>query len=172
MTKRQYVFREGARVGGVKPEIAAKELQRLQKAGAITAPAVVEAARPDDAPLHPVFEWDDEAAADEYRLEQARRLIRAVQVIENDQPPRSIFVHVQPLTGRDGNYQQLDTLIHSPDAYVMALAAARRRVASAREAVAELHRVAEGVKPSDYIARIALAAQALATAEQAVRALH
>lgn len=41
---------------------------------------VVEAARQPDSPLHPFFEWDDSVAAYEYRLNQARALIRSVRV--------------------------------------------------------------------------------------------
>lgn len=39
---------------------------------------VIADARPDDSPLHSHFEWDDGIAADEYRREQARELIRSV----------------------------------------------------------------------------------------------
>ena len=37
---------------------------------------VVEAARPANSPLHTRFTWDDSAAAHQFRLEQARTLIR------------------------------------------------------------------------------------------------
>lgn len=55
-----------------------KELERIRKANdGILRPAdVVFAARSKSSPLHDWFEWDDGKAADEYRLEQARRLIR------------------------------------------------------------------------------------------------
>jgi hypothetical protein len=48
--------------------------------GRLTAPLVVEAARPEDAPLHSQFEWDDGVAAEKYRLTQARHLITSVKV--------------------------------------------------------------------------------------------
>jgi hypothetical protein len=48
--------------------------------GILTAQAVVDAARPDDHPLHLHFEWDDEKAGEKYRVAQARQLIRIVKL--------------------------------------------------------------------------------------------
>lgn len=43
--------------------------------GCVTAQTVLEASRDTGALLHPCFEWSDTAAAEAYRLEQARHLI-------------------------------------------------------------------------------------------------
>jgi len=48
--------------------------------GFLTPRTVVEAARPEGSRLHPFFLWDDQAAAEEYRLAQARHLVRSVQI--------------------------------------------------------------------------------------------
>lgn len=61
-------------------KIIGPELERLATDGAVRAPEIVEAARPADAPLHRYFEWDDAAAAEEYRLDQARKLARSIVV--------------------------------------------------------------------------------------------
>jgi hypothetical protein len=50
--------------------------------GRLTPTAVVEDAQSEDSPLHPFFEWDDDKAAHEHRLDQARRLIRSVKINE------------------------------------------------------------------------------------------
>lgn len=42
---------------------------------------VVEAARYKDSPLHSYFEWDDKKAASAYRIDQARDLIRRVEMV-------------------------------------------------------------------------------------------
>ena len=47
--------------------------------GQLTPANVVEAARAEDHPLHSRFEWDDGMAAEKYRLNQARQLIRVVR---------------------------------------------------------------------------------------------
>lgn len=48
--------------------------------GALTPTAVLEAATPEDHPLHSRFEWNDSVAGHHYRIIQARDLIRSVKV--------------------------------------------------------------------------------------------
>lgn len=60
-----------------------KCLARLEREGTITPDAVVEDARNVASPLHDLFEWDDSKAAHEYRLDQARAIIRTVRVVVN-----------------------------------------------------------------------------------------
>lgn len=53
------------------------ELVRIyQRDGILTPDAVVVDAQAKTSPLHPHFEWDNKAAAHQYRLDQARELIR------------------------------------------------------------------------------------------------
>jgi hypothetical protein len=58
---------------------ALKEVERKGD-GIIEATAVVSAAKPIHSPLHNCFEWDDTKCGEEYRLYQARNLIRTVTV--------------------------------------------------------------------------------------------
>lgn len=53
-------------------------LARLYQQGRLTPTNVVRAAKNSNSPLHDCFEWDDGAAAQQWREEQARALIRAV----------------------------------------------------------------------------------------------
>lgn len=57
-----------------------EELKRIAVAngGHLRAPDVVEAARDKKSVLHSQFEWDDTAAAEKFRISQARGLIRVV----------------------------------------------------------------------------------------------
>lgn len=48
--------------------------------GQLTPASVVESARPDDAPLHDRFEWDDAVAGEKFRLVQAHELIQSVRI--------------------------------------------------------------------------------------------
>ena len=48
--------------------------------GRLTPTQVVNAARDESSPLHSCFEWDDGLAAESWRIEQARELIRSVKV--------------------------------------------------------------------------------------------
>lgn len=64
-------------------QAAIDELSRIAKEGGgrLTAAEVVQHARDPASPLHHLFEWDDEKAAHEHRLDQARALIRSCQVV-------------------------------------------------------------------------------------------
>lgn len=68
--------------------------------------AVVEAARPDDHPLHDRFTWDDTEAARQHRISEARNVIRSVRLIDAGHPeaPRSLraYVNLRANTGPGG----------------------------------------------------------------------
>lgn len=59
---------------------ARDELARLAVDGRITPEAVVAAARPKNSALHRYFEWRDKDAAHQFRLAQARALLRSIRV--------------------------------------------------------------------------------------------
>lgn len=100
----KYEFAEGARLqSGAKLDDADAvgqhlEMLREKCKGELTPKDVIDDAKNHNSPLHSFFEWDDGAAADQYRLQQARGLIRAVvAVITNDNEPATrmqAFVHV------------------------------------------------------------------------------
>ena len=66
----------------MKNPIIVAELRRIaEEHGGTLKPAdVVESARAEESPLHPHFQWDDDLAAEQWRLQQARQLINAVVV--------------------------------------------------------------------------------------------
>lgn len=74
------------------------ELLRQQAKGELTPNDVLKDARHNNSPLHGYFEWDDTAAAEEYRLSQARGLIRSVVAIyvSDGKPAKRMraFVHI------------------------------------------------------------------------------
>lgn len=101
-----YEFSEGARFqpGATKaadPNTVGQHLEFLRREfkGELTPVDVVKDARNPNSPLHPFFEWDDSEAAEQYRLQQARGLIRAVVAVyrSDDKPDRKMkaYVHVR-----------------------------------------------------------------------------
>ncbi|WP_128270364.1 hypothetical protein [Paenirhodobacter populi] len=74
------------------------DLLRKQQHGELTPKDVVSDARNPNSPLHSFFEWDDGEAAEQYRLQQARGLIRSVVAIytREDAPAVKMkaYVHV------------------------------------------------------------------------------
>lgn len=67
------------------------ELETIRnRDGIITPEAVVLAACDDRNPLHEEFCWDDSQAAHAYRLDQARSLIRSIEVVYDEAPTRQV----------------------------------------------------------------------------------
>jgi hypothetical protein len=91
----------------VKAGVAGHELERIRSEsnGQLHASTVVEESRAEDAPLHPVFEWDDGKAADEYRKNQARQLISSIRVVyESPDASRQSRMYVNVTTGGGRHY--------------------------------------------------------------------
>ncbi len=67
--------------------------------GMVQAADLVNEARPKQAPLHNLFEWRNGVAAEKFREEQARRVIRAVRTVfdeTSDEPIETVaFVRVR-----------------------------------------------------------------------------
>jgi len=85
-------------------------IELRQRQGVLTPQIVVEDARPKNSVLHDRFTWDDAEAAEAYRLDQARDLIRSVRVqyvehdgqisstrafVNIDRPPKREYVPVE-----------------------------------------------------------------------------
>lgn len=114
----------------LKPEVAGERIRELtvQHGGTLTAEIVVEDARATSSPLHDAFEWDNRQAAHEYRLEQARALIRCLRVVVEpvgDLPSaRRLMVHVRRTEVREEVSAELeDRPARSDSVYVQADAA-------------------------------------------------
>jgi hypothetical protein len=63
------------------------ELQRIMDKnpdGLLKTEEIVDAARDEDSPLHPYFNWDDKDAADRFRLEQAKQLVNHFTIYSED----------------------------------------------------------------------------------------
>lgn len=98
-----YEFADNARFQSGAVQNAAEvgahlELLRKQTKGELTPQDVLADAKNHNSPLHSFFEWDDGEAAEQFRLQQARGLIRSVVAIytSKDQPATRVraYVHV------------------------------------------------------------------------------
>lgn len=76
-----YGWRPGSRVS-LDAQKAGEALARIEKShnGLLEPEMVVASARDEKSPLHPHFEWDDAVAAEAFRTDQARELIRAITI--------------------------------------------------------------------------------------------
>lgn len=92
------------------------ELERIQAEnnGLLLPEDVVEAARVKESILHDKFTWDDTAAADRYRLWQARQLITAVVTILPNDPKKAEvvqFVSLKSDRNDNGGYRSLPIVL-------------------------------------------------------------
>ena len=166
-----------SKIRKLKDEVNA-EMIRLHKLNDGLRPSeVVEAASKKDSPLHGEYQWDNKKAGHEYRLIQARVMIRHVVItLEPDKPER--FVHIPASSSEDvdsgeGVYQPISLVIEHPDWFARALGAAQAKLAGAKLAFNELQSAAErGDRADDRVPVILAAMAALEIADAAVKRLH
>ena len=145
MVKKNYVYKKTAFVRrGVKAQTAGEELQRIQKEhGEVTPPLVVDEARPDESPIHEVFEWDDWEAAEQYREHQARNLIRSIEIVETQTgKTEPVFIHVQS----EKAYLPTQVVVNNVDLFEEARNAAERRLREASASLKQLKQIANDKK--------------------------
>ena len=86
------------------------ELERLKSGGVVRPVDVVEAARDEESPLHDWFQWDDDEAAHQYRLLQARNLLRVYVNVEpspDAEPVRAFVSLTSDRVKEGGGYRAL-----------------------------------------------------------------
>jgi len=92
-----------------------KELEIIKERndGIIRAQDIVDYARNPNTALHTQFEWDDSIAAEKFRIQQARQVLRVfVSVVKNDQPPIRTFVSLDSdRLNRGGGYRDVGDVL-------------------------------------------------------------
>lgn len=93
--------------------------ERIKASGKdLTAETLLADAATQSSALHRFFEWDNNKAAHQYRLEQARRLIRSVEVVLEDakgkKVPMRAYFSVRNTEGTQ-SYQPMEYVFDSPD---------------------------------------------------------
>jgi hypothetical protein len=140
-----YNFRRGAEIDRIDAQTAGEELARItEQHDGLTPAVVVDESRPDDAPLHPVFEWDDAVAAELHRQHQADALIKAVQVVrEKSEPDEPVFVKVRSVR----NYQPVEKVVKRLDLFEEAFRDACERLSEAEAALHQLVSISARLRP-------------------------
>lgn len=88
---------------GIDPDTAVTELERIEQIfGCLTPENILKASVPEDSVFHVLFDWNDETAAHQYRLAQARTILNNVEIkIISDGGERVIPVY-EVVTRQDG----------------------------------------------------------------------
>lgn len=80
MVYKKYYWKNDINLG-CSAQDAGETIEMLEKRdGSITGQSFLDESRPEESPTHNCFEWDDDEAAEKYRLMQARWVINAIQV--------------------------------------------------------------------------------------------
>lgn len=94
---RKWYWKESSKFRSIPAEIAGEHLEKIRaKNGGYLRPInVLSDARSEKSPLHNVFEWDDSAAGEKYRLQQASEILRSIEKIE-----------VRVINGKDRDFRE------------------------------------------------------------------
>lgn len=159
---------------GVAADVAGSELERIHSEfGSVTPAIVVEEARPVDAPLHAAFTWDNSKAAEQFRLIEARNLIRSVHVIsEAGEDQGCAFVHLTVTDeGEAGAYLPVADVVNSPDLLAIAVRGLSARLEGAQRALADLEAQARAAKQHKTVKHVSRARKATETATRELGAI-
>lgn len=173
MSEKRYEWSDHSRFK-VDPQVVGEELERIrERDGGVTVDAMLEEARPDEAPLHPLCTWDDSIAGEKWRKHELRQVPRSLKVITSEKESRPAYVHIQPaVSGQSGYYQDTKVAIANIDEYALAFKAAYQRIEQAQAALRDLERVAQGgntKRDRDRRAMLKQVEQALSVASAALQ---
>ena len=135
-----YQWKPGARIKADAQE-AGEVLNRLEREGRLSAKGLLDESRPEDAPLHKEFEWNDGVAAENWREHQARHIIASILVLpEKSGPVRGFF----KIERSDNRYESIQTILESRDKTKLLL----------EEAFKDLARMEQKFKGLDRLQRV------------------
>src|SRR5215471_6270125 len=113
---------------------------RLAHGGKLRPPDVVAAARPKSDILHVHFTWDDSVAAEEFRIWEARELIRSVRVI-HDEKEVAEYYNVRVVPVEESYYAPKEVLVKQQDVFTLAFAQLVEKVNAAKRSLDELQHI-------------------------------
>lgn len=123
------------------PNITGRMCEELEKTeDGLTAQTLLDANRPKDAPLHREFEWDDAAAAEAYRLDQARYILRSLVIVPSEDKPKETVRAI--FTIGEGRYESIRTILATPEKKSALLVVALRELEAFKRKYATLEELA------------------------------
>lgn len=146
-----YYWRDGYRGHKGNPQEIGEELEKIQQEnGYISAEVVVSSATSETSVLHPYFEWDDGEAANQYRLTQARLLVRSVSVqilSANDSDKKLTTRAFVEIKGEEGPYMSLNVVVKNNELRAQLIKQARQDIYVFENKYSVLEEVIEILQP-------------------------
>lgn len=132
---KKFVAVKGSRLNNEQAQIIGEELELIkQNNGQLTPEAIVRQAKAKKSRLHGFFDWDDKTAAGQYRISQARYLLRSIEVhyVAEKSEPKSIkaFYSVTNKTDKKEEriYVSLGDMVKNKDYRQQVIERARREM--------------------------------------------
>lgn len=119
-----YKWKEGSH-HKVSAQVAGEVCEELEERGELNAENLVDVSRPEDAPLHDEFEWNDDIAAEMYRRTQAGAIIRHLAVKTETKAPVRAFFNIEV---RNKEFEHIQTIVRNEDKYATLLNQALREL--------------------------------------------
>ena len=150
-----YKWKSGARAP-VSAQVAGEVCEQMSSNGELTPKALVDASRPEDAPLHKAFEWDDEKAAEAYRETQAAYIIRHIEVKREDmeEPVRAFFT-APTMSTTPCQYHSVEAILHDADGRDALLDSARRELEAFTRKYRQLAELADVIAAAEKLLDVA-----------------
>lgn len=108
----------GSRLRKADAEVLGQTFENLKSTGPLTAERVLQEASRSNSALHRFFQWDDQKAAHQYRLTQARQLLRSIEVVIEDakgkKVPMKAYYNVRDADGQR-EYASMEFVFDTPD---------------------------------------------------------
>lgn len=146
----KYAYRDHQGYPGLDPDLLAGELIRIrEKHGVLTPEVTVEEAKSKKSVLHPHFEWDNSVAAEEYRKDQARKMIRSIYVIVEENPDWKIPANINIQGSGERGYYPAAEVMASPEMRAEALRRVWENLSRLRRLYAHLEQFASVWKAID-----------------------
>ncbi len=116
-------------------DVAGSVCKELENTVGLTAKNLVDASRPEDAPLHKEFEWRDDIAAEKFREQQARVLISNLVVITEEAAPVRAYISIN---SAGQSYESIEVVLKDEDKRMQMFARALNELDCFRKKYASL----------------------------------
>lgn len=140
----QYAWKPGAHAPtGLQADAVAEHLAVLRaQYGELTPEVILNDAESPQSPIHTCFEWADTEAARQYRLSQARQLVRVIIRVPENADERPVRAYVSINDGMRRSYEPIEVALTDVDMRREVLVKALRELNQLRRKYADLQELA------------------------------
>ena len=126
--KSKYSYKAGVHIDKrFDAQVVGEMCEQLSTTIGLTPKTLLDANRDDSEQLHDYFEWRDDVAAEKYREEQARYIIRSIIVVPDEEKP-SVRAYCPVIINKKPEFKHIDTVVKDIDLTQQMLENAKREL--------------------------------------------